>query len=193
MTESPERTASDEPSPPASVDPEGLVQVGFVFRPHGVHGELKVDPESDDPTRFESFGTVYVGTRRPEVKAFSIASVRYQETKRGTTVILRLAEVDSRDAAELLMKSNVYVHEDELELDEDEIFIHDLVGLDVVTEDGTSVGMLSNVMTYPAHDMLVVHRPGQSEALIPVVEEIVLDIDLDAERVVIRPIEGLLE
>lgn len=193
MPEMTPRADRDDADASASVDAEALVRVGFVFRPHGVHGELKVDPESDDPTRFESFDTVYVGPRRREVQAFSVASLRYQETKRGTTVILRLDAVDSRDAAERIMKQAVFVHEDDLDLDEDEVFIHDLVGLDVVTEDGESVGMLSNVMTYPAHDMLVVHRPGKSEALIPVVEEIVLDMDLDAERVVIRPIEGLLD
>jgi 16S rRNA processing protein RimM len=192
MTNTPNRTDRDEAAT-ASVEPETLVRVGFVFRPHGVHGELKVDPESDDPTRFEAFETIYIGPRRREVQAFTVTSCRYQETKRGTTVILQLAEVESRTDAEGIMKQTVFVSEDVLDLDEDEVFIHDLVGLDVVTEDGTSIGMLSNVLTYPAHDMLVVHRPGQSEALIPVVEDIVLDMDLDAERVVIRPIEGLLD
>jgi len=192
MMNTPNRTDRSDAAT-ASIDSDALVRVGFVFRPHGVHGELKVDPESDDPTRFESFETVYIGPRRHEAQAFTVTSCRYQETKRGTTVILQLAEVASRTDAEGIMKQTVFVSEDVLDLDDEEVFIHDLVGLDVVTEDGTSVGMLSNVLTYPAHDMLVVHRPGQSEALIPVVEDIVLDMDLDAERIVIRPIEGLLD
>lgn len=182
---------NDSTTPP--VDPEALVRVGFVFRPHGVHGELKVDPESDDPTRFERFDTVYVGPRPREARPLTVASCRYQETKRGTTVILALDEIPSRTEAEGITKQTVFVHEEALDLDEDEVFIHDLVGLDVVTEEGTEVGMLSNVLNYPAHDMLVVHRPGRPEALIPFVGDIVLDMDLDAERVVIRAIDGLLD
>lgn len=176
------------------VDPAALIRIGFVYRPHGVRGELKIDPEdTDDPTRFEALDTVYVGTRPQSVEQWAIASVRYQDTKRGTTVILRLDGIDSRDAAERVTKANVFAHEDALELDEGELFVHDLVGLDVVTEDGDTVGTLSNVMTYPAHDMLVVRRPGQPEALVPMVDAIVRDIDLDAARVVIRPIDGLLD
>ena len=192
MTSPADRAERDDATPPP-VDPERLVRVGFVFRPHGVHGELKVDPESDDPTRFEDFDTVYVGPRRREVESYTVASCRYQETKRGTTVILTLDEVASRTDAEGIMKQTVFVHDDALDLDEEEVFIHDLVGLDVITEDGTEVGMLSNVLSYPAHDMLVVHRPGQSEALIPLVDDIVLEMNLDAECVVIRPIDGLLD
>lgn len=198
MSRSPHRSrSSDAPSSAPSytdVDPDALVRVGFVFRPHGVQGELKVDPEAtDDPRRFESFDTVYVGSRRQAVAEHTVASVRYQETKRGTTVILRLQDVQSRTDAEAVTKHTLFVHEDDLDLDEDELFIHDLIGLDVVTDAGDPVGTVANLVAYPGHDTLVVTRPDRRETLIPAVDEFIVDIDLDAGRIVVRPIEGLLE
>ncbi|MFB6098934.1 MAG: 16S rRNA processing protein RimM, partial [Salinibacter sp.] len=92
----------------ADVSPTELVQVGFVFRPHGMDGELKIDPSStDDPARFEELPVVFVGPHPRRVRRHPVASVRYQQTKRGTTVILGLEEIDDRDAAEVVAKLKV--------------------------------------------------------------------------------------
>lgn len=187
-------SAPDRAASSPDVDPASLVRVGFVYRPHGVHGEVKVNPDdTDDPTRFETFDAVYVGHRPHEAAPYAIASVRYQETKRGVTVILRLDAVDSRDAAEAIAKANVYAHEDDLDLGDEELFIHDLIGMDVVTDDGDPVGTVGNLLQLPGHDVLVVTRPDAAEGMIPLVDEFVLDVDFDANRVVVRLIEGLLE
>jgi 16S rRNA processing protein RimM len=184
-------TPSTTPESPA---PETLIRLGRIFRPHGVRGELKIAPDMDDPTRFEALDAVYVGPDPGRVTKRHIASVRYQETKRGITVILQLEGVDDRGDAEVVTKQHLYAPEEALPpLDEDELFVHDLIGLDVVTEDGTAVGTLSNVLPMPAHDMYVVHRPGHAEQMIPAVDDFIIDIDLEAGRVLIRPIEGLLE
>lgn len=178
----------------ADVDADALVRVGFVYRPHGVRGEVKVNPEfTDDPTQFETFDVLYVGTRPDDARAFAVASVRYQETKRGVTVILRLDAVNSREAAERITKADVFVPEDALDLDDDEVFIHDLIGMDVVTEEGETIGTVGNLLELPGHDVLVVTRPRASEALIPAVEDFVVDVDIDAGRIVVRVIDGLLE
>ena len=96
---------SDSSSSPVEVPPEALVHVGYVFRPHGVRGEMKVDPEAtDNPHRFETFSTVYIGHDPSHVRRCDVESVRFQETKRGTTVILRLGGVDDRNEAERLAK-----------------------------------------------------------------------------------------
>ena len=154
----------------ADVDPEGLVRVGFVFRPHGVHGELKVDPEdTGDPTRYESWDQVFVGARP------------------------HLDGIDSRDDAEAITKRALFVHEDDLDLDDEEIFIHDLIGLDVETEDGTRVGTVLNLLELPAHDVLVVRRSDGQEAMIPAVDDFVLALDLDAGSITVRPIEGMID
>jgi 16S rRNA processing protein RimM len=191
----PSDSTPDSPSPTyADVAPEAMVQVGFVFRAHGMEGELKVNPEhTDDPARFEELDTVYLGRSPRAVTRHEIASVRYQETKRGTTVILGLADVASRSDAEAVMKQKVFADEADLELADDEIFIHDLVGLSVVTEAGETLGTVANYMEMPAQDVFVVHRPEAGEAMIPAVEDFIVDIDLDGGRLVVRPIEGLLD
>ena len=178
----------------ADVAPEAMVQVGFVFRPHGIAGELKINPEhTDDPARYEELDTVYVGKHPHAVVQHTIASVRYQQTKRGTTVILGLADIASRTDAEAVMKQKVFAHEEDLELEDDEIFIHDLVGLSVLTEEGEKLGTVANYMEMPAQDVFVVTRPDGSEAMIPAVEDFILEVDLEGGRLVVRPIEGLLD
>jgi 16S rRNA processing protein RimM len=163
-------------------------------RPHGMEGELKVNPEhTDDPARFEELDTVYVGQSPRQVTAHTISSVRYQQTKRGTTVILGLADVASRDDAERVAKLRVFAHEDDLELAEDEVFIHDLVGLTVVTESGDELGTVANYMEMPAQDVFVVRRPGHEEAMIPAVEDFIIEVDVAGGKLVVRPIEGLFE
>jgi 16S rRNA processing protein RimM len=171
-----------------------MIQIGFVFRPHGMAGELKINPEhTDDPARFEELDTVYVGRTPHEVTRHTISSVRYQETKRGTTVILGLADVENRSDAEEITKLRVFAHEEDLELAEDEVFIHDLVGLEVVTEEGDALGTVANYMEMPAQDVFVVRRPDGGEAMIPAVEEFIIEIDLDGGRLVVRPMNGLIE
>lgn len=186
--------ASSPSRPPsADVPANALVRVGYIFRPHGVKGEIKVDPEAtDDPERFYDLDRVYVGHDPESVRRHRITSVRLQETKRGITVILRLDGVDGRTAAEAIAKQNLYAHEDDLDLSLDEVFIHDVVGVEVVSEAGNALGTVSGVMQMPGHDVLVVARPDADDALIPAVEAFVVDLDLETRRLTLRPIDGLL-
>jgi 16S rRNA processing protein RimM len=189
-------SSSDPASTPdfADVAPTAMVQIGFVFRAHGMEGELKVNPEhTDDPARFEELDTIYVGQAPRQVTAHTVSSVRYQQTKRGTTVILGLSDVETRSDAEQIAKLRVFAHEDDLELAEDEIFIHDLVGLTVVTERGEELGTVANYMEMPAQDVFVVRRPGRAEAMIPAIEDFIVDVDIAGGQLVVRPIDGLLE
>lgn len=187
--------SSDSSSPEyADVAPETMVQVGFIFRAHGMDGELKVNPEfTDDPARYEELDTVYVGQSPRAVTRHTVSSVRYQDTKRGTTVILGLADIASRTDAERVRKLKIFAAEDDLELADDEVFIHDLVGLTVVTEAGETLGTVANYMEMPAQDVFVVHRPDGGEAMIPAVEDFIIDLNLEDDRLVVRPIDGLIE
>lgn len=178
----------------ADVSPTELIQVGFVFRPHGRDGELKIDPEStDDPTRFEQLPIVFLGPQPHRVTRHAVVSVRYQETKRGTTVILGLEGIEDRTDAEAVAKFKVFATEEALEPGEEELFAHELVGWEVVTEEGTVLGTVGNLMEMPAQDMFVVRRPNDEETMIPAVEDFILALDEDEEQVVVRPIEGLME
>lgn len=178
----------------ADVPPETLVQVGFVFRPHGIDGELKIDPShTDDPARFETLPFVYLGPHSRRVTKHAIESVRYQQTKRGVTVILGVEGVEDRDDAEVVAKQKVFASEEALELEEGTFLVQDIIGMEVVTEDEAVLGTIANYMEMPAQDMLVVRKPDGGEAMIPAVEDFLIDIDEDTERITVRPIDGLME
>ena len=174
--------------------PDSLLLVGTVGRPHGVLGEVKVVPETDDPERLRALERVFVGDAPERAEERAVESLRFQPTRRGLTALVRLAGISGRDAADLLRGLHVYAAEDDLPpLDEGEVFLHDLIGLAVVTDEGEAVGTVTDVLTGGAQPLLVVKRDGKPDALVPDVDEIVTDVDLDAERITIRPPEGLLD
>lgn len=187
MSTEPSRTSSD--SAPAN----DLVQVGFIFRPHGVRGELKINPETSSPDQFERFEQIWVGPDEHDASPYVPTSVRYQQTKRGTTVILRLDGVGSRERAEAITKQSLFVPAEALEVDEDELMLHTLVDLDVVLTTDERIGVVEDVLEHPAHITLTIRCTDGREVMIPFVADFVHDVDLDAGRLVVTPIEGLLD
>jgi 16S rRNA processing protein RimM len=178
----------------ATHDPDALLLVGRVGKAHGVHGEVKVIPETDDPHRLTGLTTVFLGQRPSATVRHTVASVWLQQTKRGLIAVFKLDDIDTREAAAALGHQGVFVPEEELPpLEDDEFFIHDLVGLQVVTDQGEPIGLIEDVLEGPAHSIVVVHRPGQPDSMIPVVPAFIAAIDLEAGQVVVQPIEGLLD
>lgn len=176
------------------VDSESLLLIGRIWRAHGVRGEVKIIPETDEPERFEDLTVVYMGRTATTAEPREVESVRFQPTKRGTIVITKLVGVDSRESAEALREASVFAQEEDLPpLEEGEFFLHDLVGLSVLTDEGEQVGTVDDVIAGPAQAIIVVARAGRGSVMIPAVDEFVEDINLEAGRVVIRPIEGMLE
>ncbi len=173
--------------------------MGRCGRAHGVRGEVKVIPETDDPGRFALLDRVFVGRAAAEAEERAVAGVRLQPQKGRTAVLLHLADVPSREAAELLAGLHVYAAESDLPpLEEGEVYLHDLIGLAVfaVDESGAPaapLGTVRDVLEGAAQLLLVVAREGSPDALVPDVPEIVLDVDLAAGRVLLDPPEGLFD
>ena len=174
--------------------PDTLLLVGTVGRPHGVGGEVKVIPETDDPERLRGLDRVFVGATPEAARERVVEGLRFQPNKHGVAALIRFAGVAGREGAELLRGQSVYASESDLPpLEDGEVFIHDLIGLAVFTEDDEAVGTVTDVMLGGAQDLLVIQRDGKPDALVPDVDEIVTLIDLDAERITIAPPEGLLD
>ncbi|MGH7324898.1 MAG: ribosome maturation factor RimM [Candidatus Rokuibacteriota bacterium] len=167
-----------------------LVVIGEIVRPHGLRGEVRVTPLTDDPDRFRHLTTcVLWDVARDEHETRRVTGVRRQ----GPAVILALDRSDSVDAARALAGRLIALPAAEaLPPGPGRFYPWQLQGCRVTTEDGREVGRVAGVERGPAHDLWVV-RDGEREHLIPAVPEIVLDLDLAARRVVIRPPEGLLE
>jgi 16S rRNA processing protein RimM len=162
----------------------GRLLAGDVGKPHGIAGEVYVVRISDDPSRFEPGARLLHESGR----VLTIEGSRPHRDR----LLVKFAGVDDRTAAESL-RGLVYVESSDLRaLDEDEFWIHELAGATVVARDGTRLGEVSRVVGGPAQDLLAV-RTDAGERLVPMVKEIVVEVDVGAGRVTIDPPPGLLE
>ncbi|GAB3646512.1 ribosome maturation factor RimM [Glycomyces tarimensis] len=162
------------------------VVVGRIVRPHGVRGEVVVEVRTDDPEdRFQP-GIEYDTPKGP----LRAETVRWHQGR----PMLTLEGVRGRDAADALRGTLLSLDVDpQEELDSDEFHDTDLIGLAVVTVDGEHVGTVTAVDHGPAYEALVVKRRGTHPLLIPFVDEMIDEVDLDAETITVDPPSGLLE
>ena len=167
-----------------------LVVIGEVTRAHGLRGEVRVVPQTDHPERFERLRECILWD--PERDERTVRRVRGAR-RQSDVVLLSLADCDSPEAAAGLVGRLVALpRADALPPPPGHVYPWQLIGCQVTTEDGRVVGELSGIEPAPGQDLWVV-RGTQREHLIPAVAEIVIEVDVDAKRVVIRPPEGLLE
>ena len=167
-----------------------LVVIGEITRPHGLHGEVRVTPLTDRPERFETVtDCVLWDQARDTREPCRITAARGQ----GSAVLLSLAGCHTVEAAAALVGRLVALPESEaLPLSPGQFYPWQLEGCRVLTDDGREVGRVTRIEQAAAQDLWVV-GDGAREFLIPAVAEIVLEVDVAARRVVIRPPEGLLE
>lgn len=161
--------------------------VARVLRPHGVRGEVRAEVLTDYPERLRTIKKLYLGD---EHELCRVEGARLHKQ----FALIKLAGIDSRDAAEDLRTMLLYVSmEDAVPLDTDEYYDFQLEGLDVVTDTEELLGEIVEVFTAPgANDVFIVHGP-RGELLIPVIEDVIVGLDLDAGQVVIHPLPGLLD
>lgn len=168
--------------------PDELLIIGRIVAPFGVRGQVKLRAVTDRPDHLQRHvRTVYVGAARTPYQLVHVI-----QHKPGL-LILTLKDVTSRDAAEELRNTEVSIRErDAAPLDPGEYYIHELYGLRVETTEGVVVGQVREILETGANEVLIVARPGQSDALIPMIHDIVQELDLAGKRLVIQPMEGLL-
>jgi 16S rRNA processing protein RimM len=169
-------------------DPDTVV-VGRIGRPHGVRGEVTVEVRTDDPDLRFVPGAV-LRTDPADRGPVTVTRAHWH----GTTLLLSLEGVDSREAAEAVRNTELLVDVADLpEIeDPDSFYDHQLVGLAVRLPDGSVLGEVSAVR-HEAQDLLVVRRRGAGDVLVPFVAAIVPTVDLDGGFVEVEPPEGLLD
>ncbi len=170
-------------SAPMTAAPQRL-RAAFVRRPHGVRGELRVEPLGGDAGRFRAGMRLHL-ERAPEA-VYTVASAR---PLADGDLLLTLSEVDTRDAADRLRSAYLCVDRDAMRrLDADEWFVFELVGLSVVTEAGEELGRVADVEEYPEQSVLVVRSSGSGgEVRIPLVRAHVQRVDVTAGCIVVTP------
>ena len=167
---------------------EKQLQVGVISSTHGVRGEVKVFPTTDDVTRFRQLKKVYLDTGR-EMLPLEIENVKFFKQ----FAILKFKGIDNiNDIEKYRGKSLMIDREDAVDLDEDEYFIADMIGMKVCTEDGSEFGTLKDVMETGANDVYIIDSLEHGEVLIPAIRECILDVDMDEECMTIHLMEGLV-
>ena len=167
---------------------EELLQVGVITSTHGVRGEVKVFPTTDDAARFKKLKHVLLDTGR-EMKPLEIQGVKFFKQ----FVILKFKGIDNINDIERYKRCPLLVErKDAVELKEDEYFIADMIGIQVETEDGEVFGTLKDVMETGANDVYVIDTEEHGEVLIPAIKECILDVDVENRKMTIHVMDGLI-
>ena len=167
---------------------EELLQVGVITSTHGVRGEVKVFPTTDDPNRFKSLKHVLLDTGR-EKKSLEVQGVKFFKQ----FVILKFKGYDSINEIEKFVKKNLYVtRENAVKLKKDEYFIADLIGMTVKEEDGAILGTVSDVLQTGANDVYVVALADGGEVLLPAIKDCILSVDMEKREMQVHVLDGLL-
>ncbi|MFJ4857644.1 MULTISPECIES: ribosome maturation factor RimM [unclassified Streptomyces] len=164
--------------------------VARIGRAHGIKGEVTVEVRTDEPELRLGPGAV-LATEPASTGPLTIETGRVHSGR----LLLRFEGVRDRTAAEALRNTLLIseVDPDELPEDPEEFYDHQLMDLDVVLADGTEIGRITEITHLPSQDLFIVERPDGTEVMIPFVEEIVSEIDLEEQRAVITPPPGLID
>lgn len=168
---------------------EQLLQVGVITQTHGVHGEVKVFPTTDDPERFLDLEYVFLDIGK-EKKKLTIQNVKFFKQ----FVILKFKGINNINDIEKYKRCALLVdRENAVELEEDEYFIADMIGMNVFTEDGELFGTLKDVIETGANDVYIINRKKYGEVLIPAIKECILDVNVKEGRMIVHLMKGLAD
>ncbi|MFJ2934256.1 ribosome maturation factor RimM [Streptomyces sp. NPDC087219] len=164
--------------------------VARIGRAHGIKGEVTVEVRTDEPELRLGPGAV-LRTDPASAGPLTIETGRVHSGR----LLLRFEGVRDRNAAEALRNILLIAEVDPTEMpeEEDEYYDHQLMDLDVVLADGTEIGRITEISHLPSQDLFIVERPDGTELMIPFVESIVTEIDLEEQRAVIDPPPGLID
>ncbi len=164
-----------------------FVAIGRIVQPHGVRGEVSVEVLTDFPERFETIEVVYLGSPS-EAEARQVKTSRWHQDR----ILLSFEGCEDRTAAEELRGLLVQVPiEETMPLPEGEYYAHDLIGLDVLTVEGESLGRVKDILFTGANEVYVVVGP-RGQILLPAIADVVERIDLSAGQMVVRLMDGLV-
>lgn len=174
---------------PEAAQPEQLISIARIARPQGVRGEVIADILTDFPDRFAELDEVALLRDGRVLGTFELEQYRFHKGR----VLLKFAGYDDADSAEELRGASIVIDREELiELEEDEYYLFDLEGCEVVTIDGQSLGTVVRVNDYGAAPVLMVKNQTR-EFLIPLTRDICPDVDIDHKKIVVNPPQGLLD
>ena len=168
---------------------EDMLQVGIITSTHGVRGEVKVYPTTDDPRRFRRLKEVVLDTGREKLN-LEIEGVKFFKQ----FVILKFKGLDNINDIEKYRQKSLYVtRKNAVRLQRDEYFIADLIGLKVQDEDGAELGTVKDVIETGANDVYEVEMADGRSLLLPAIKQCILNVDVENGMMQVHVLEGLLD
>lgn len=166
---------------------ENLLQVGVITSTHGIRGEVKVFPTTDDPNRFRKLKQVILDTGKEQLD-MEIASVKFFKNM----VIVKFKGIDDINDVEKYRKAGLYVTRDNaVPLEENEYFIADLIGLEVISDEDENLGVIDDVLQTGANDVYVIKDTQGKEILVPAIKDCIKDVNIEEGKMVIHLLPGL--
>ena len=167
---------------------EDRLRVGVITSPHGIRGEVKIFPTTDDPERFKKLKKVIIDNKKVQTE-MEISGIKFFKNM----VIATLSGIEDRTTAEKYRSADILIErEDALPLGEDEYYICDIIGFKVTTDEGEDLGILDDVLTTHANDVYVIKKKDGKEILVPSTKECVLSIDLNSKNIVVHLLKGMI-
>ena len=166
---------------------EDLYQVGAITQTHGIQGEVKVFPMTDDVSRFKNMKGLILDTGKERI-TLEVTSARPQKN----LVILKFKEYDNINDVERFKGCGLYVtKENRVKCQKDEYFIADLIGLKVISDEGEALGILDDVLQTGANDVYVVKCDNGEEILVPAIKDCVKNVDIEGKEITLHLLPGL--
>lgn len=156
-----------------------FLEIGKIINTHGVRGEVKIEPWADSPEQLAEMRRILLDE----------TMYRFHGRVHGNFVLAKLDSIDSVEQAMALKGKTIWIDRNDLKLPEGVCFVQDLLGLPVFSEDGARVGILKDIMEYPAGRVYVVS--GEEEHLIPEAGGFIQELDTEHGRIVVKLIEGM--
>lgn len=168
---------------------EDMFRIGVITSTHGLKGEVKVFPTTDDSERFKKLKHCFIRTKNGDIPVEKKTCKFFKNM-----VILSFSEFHDINEIEKYKGCELYVtREDAVPLEEDEVYIADIIDADVYEDNGKRLGTLVDVMQTGANDVFVVKMENGKEVLLPFIKDCVLDVDIEAKKVTVHMMNGLLD
>lgn len=168
---------------------EDIFRIGVITSTHGLRGEVKVFPTTDDAARFKKLKKCFIRTKDKDIEVEKNTCKFFKNM-----VILSFKEFNNINEIEKYKGCDLYVtRENAVPLNEDEFYISDIIGAEVYEENGEKLGVISDVLKTGANDVFAVKLPDKKEVLIPVIKEFVPEMDVEHKKVTVKLMKGMLD
>ena len=162
-------------------------EIGQIVNHFGIKGIVKVVPYTDDITRYDNLKTVYV-TIKQNKKQYIIEEVKYHKNM----VLIKFKGIDKVEDAESLRNGILEVErKDAAKLEKDSYYIADLIGMQVYTDDGKTLGVLDDIYNTGSNDIYVIKTEEYKQILLPAIKDVIKEISLEENKIIVHMISGL--